>query len=409
MPKAHLQRSDLQGISRLAIEATTQITNISEGLFATIMRRPNRRIGGIPGFVYRQIHTITRLVGEGLEAILAAFGAAATQTESSRQRDDLLAALNGVLGDYLVASHNPLQTSMSLRVAGKPLDLEQSALQTAIEQPQLRILLYLHGVCMHEQQLKQHGHDHGLAAAAALGYSPIHGRYNTGLPIASNGQQLSQLLEQLLANWPVPVAEVVILGYSMGGLVARSACYYAQQLGHTWPQKLSKLIFLATPHHGSAVERYGAWLHYLLERNRYSALFGQIARLRSAGITDLRYGKLVDHEQPAVDRFEKPGQRPDRVALPAHVACYALAATRSAKKAAHSSLRGDGLVAVASALGQAAHQPDLDLQIPADRQAIVYSTHHLGILANQAAYQQLLAWLQPLESGMNAAKIAIEN
>ncbi|WP_110514833.1 esterase/lipase family protein [Herpetosiphon llansteffanensis] len=407
MPKAHLQRSDLQGISRLAIEATTQITNISEGLFATIMRRPTRRIGGIPGLVYRQIHTITRLVGDSIEALLAAFGAAAKQTDSSRQRDDLLAALNGVLGDYLVASNNPLQTSMSLRIAGKVLEFDD--MHTAIEQPQARILLYLHGVCMHDQQLKQHGHDHGLAAAAALGYSPIHGRYNTGLPIANNGQQLSELLEQLVANWPVPVAEIVIIGYSMGGLVARSACYYAQQLGHTWHQKLGKLIFLATPHHGSAVERYGAWLHYLLERNRYSALFGQIARLRSAGITDLRYGTIIDHEQPAVDRFAQPSQRPDRVALPAHVACYALAATRSAKKAAYSSLRGDGLVAVASALGQAAQQPDLDLQIPAERQAIVYRTHHFAILANQAAYQQLLAWLQPLESGMNAAKIATEN
>ncbi len=398
MPKAHLYRRDLQGISRLAIEATTQITNISEGLFATIMRRPSQRIGGIPGLVYRQIHTITRLVGGSLDALLGAFGTSASQATSSRQRDDLIAALNGVLGDYLVASKNPLHTTMSLRVGGAELKLEQTGLQTAIATPQPRILLYLHGVCMHEQQLKQQGHDHGLAAAATLGYSPIHVRYNTGLHIAANGEQLSQLLEQLVAEWPVPVEELVILGFGMGGLVARSACYYAQQFGHRWSQHLTKLLFIATPHHGSAVERYGASLHYLLERNRYSALFGQIARLRSAGITDLRYGTILHHDQPAFDRFEKSVQRPDSVPLPANVACYALAATRSPEPLAQAKLRGDGLVAVASALGHDTKQPDQQLQIPADHQAIVYATHHLGMIANQTAYQQILAWLKEHKS-----------
>lgn len=237
MPKAHLYGRDLQGISRLAIEATTQVTNISEGLFATIMRRPNRRIGGIPGLVYRQIHGITRLVGWSLDQLFGALAPANSQRVSSRQRNDLIAALNGVMGDYLVASNNPLQTSMSLRVAGAELE------PAAIAAPQSRILLYIHGVCMHEQQLQQQGHDHGLAAAATLGYSPIHVRYNTGLHIAENGQQLSQLLEQLLADWPVPIEELVILGYSMGGLVARSACYYAEQLGHSWSQRLTKLVF----------------------------------------------------------------------------------------------------------------------------------------------------------------------
>ena len=387
MSKAHLYGRDLQGISRLAIEATTKVTNISEGLFATIMRRPNRRIGGIPGLVYRQIHGITHLVGWSLDQLFGALATANSQRVSSRQRDDLIAALNGVMGDYLVASNNPLQTSMSLRVAGAELE------PATIAAPQSRILLYIHGVCMHEQQLQQQGHDHGLAAAATLGYSPIHVRYNTGLHIAENGQQLSQLLEQLLADWPVPVEELVILGYSMGGLVARSACYYAEQLGHSWSQRLTKLIFLATPHHGSAFERYGAWLHYVLERNRYSALFGQIARLRSAGITDLRYGTILPHAQPTFDRFEQPAYRPDLMPLPAHVACYALAATRSEPQSL-SKLRGDGLVAVASALGHDSEQPSHNLHIPAANQAIVYATHHFGMLVNQAAYQQILAWLQ---------------
>jgi pimeloyl-ACP methyl ester carboxylesterase len=45
--------------------------------------------------------------------------------------------------------------------------------------------------------------------------------------IADNGNELVGLLDELVAGWPVPVTEIVLIGHSMGGLVARSAALQA--------------------------------------------------------------------------------------------------------------------------------------------------------------------------------------
>jgi len=76
------------------------------------------------------------------------------------------------------------------------------------------------------------------------------GCYNTGLHVSTNGRAFAQMLEDLVAAWPVPVEELSILAHSMGGLVARSAHHYASAAGYAWPRKLRKLLFLGTPHHG---------------------------------------------------------------------------------------------------------------------------------------------------------------
>ena len=52
-------------------------------------------------------------------------------------------------------------------------------------------------------------------------------RYNTGLHISENGRALDALLGALVDAWPVPVQDVVLIGHSMGGLVARSALHQA--------------------------------------------------------------------------------------------------------------------------------------------------------------------------------------
>jgi triacylglycerol esterase/lipase EstA (alpha/beta hydrolase family) len=106
------------------------------------------------------------------------------------------------------------------------------------------------------------------ALADELGYVPLYLRYNSGLRIADNGRALAGLLHELLEHWPEPVQELVIVGHSMGGLVARSAVHEAQQAGHAWPQRLGKLVFLGTPHHGAPLERGGHGLDYLLELSR---------------------------------------------------------------------------------------------------------------------------------------------
>jgi len=70
-----------------------------------------------------------------------------------------------------------------------------------------------------------------------LGYSPVFLRYNTGLHVSVNGRTLAEILELLQDQWPVPITELVLIGHSMGGLVARSACHYGAELQHGWGRR----------------------------------------------------------------------------------------------------------------------------------------------------------------------------
>jgi triacylglycerol esterase/lipase EstA (alpha/beta hydrolase family) len=89
------------------------------------------------------------------------------------------------------------------------------------------VLLLIHGLCMNDLQwhTEKDGKvvDHGETISAALGYTPIQVRYNTGLHTSQNGHQLAAELEQLVHHWPVPLEEITVLVHSMGGLLIRSA------------------------------------------------------------------------------------------------------------------------------------------------------------------------------------------
>jgi pimeloyl-ACP methyl ester carboxylesterase len=218
-------------------------------------------------------------------------------------------------------------------------------------------------------------------------------RYNSGLHISDNGRQLATLLDALHQHWPLPLTRLVLLTHSMGGLVARSAVDVAQQQARPWLQALRHIVFLGTPHHGAPLERAGHWLHTLLGSTPYSAPFAALARLRSAGITDLRHGLVRDQDWQDRDRFGNGGDHRVPLPLPSGVDCYAVAATTAAQRGRLAErLLGDGLVPLRSALGQ--HDvPAFDLQFPAARQAVFYRTGHLDLLSSAAVQAQLLKWL----------------
>ena len=218
-------------------------------------------------------------------------------------REALLAALNGVLGDYLAASNKPLAIAMHLRRGGIALPMEREALAAAIPQAGSKIVVLLHGLCMSDLQWKRHGHDHGAALANDLGYTAVYLHYNSGLHISSNGRAFAELLESLVERWPVPVTELALVGHSMGGLVARSACHYGKLAHHAWLGHLAKAVFVGTPHHGAPLERGGNWVDLLLGTTPYSAPLARLGKIRSAGITDLRFGYLLDKDWKRRDRF----------------------------------------------------------------------------------------------------------
>src|SRR4029453_3460663 len=98
-------------------------------------------------------------------------------------------------------------------------------------------------------------HDHGAALARDLAYTPVYLHYNSGLHVSTNGQAFAERLEVLLQQWPGPVTELVLIGHSMGGLVARSACHYGTLASHGWLRRLARLRFLGTPHPGATAPR----------------------------------------------------------------------------------------------------------------------------------------------------------
>ena len=323
------------------------------------------------------------LVGQAIDVGLTPLMMLLPEGESSRVRDAYRSAANGVYGDYLSQTGNPLAIDMSLHHRDRQVDLNDST--SVLEQhgdaaPVSKLLVLVHGSCMNDQQWNRDGHDHGAAIADDLGYLPLYLRYNSGLHIVSNGRSFAELLEALIGNWKQPVEELAVMGHSMGGLVARSACHYAHAAGHAWPKYLRKLVFLGTPHHGAPLEQGGHGLDVLMELSPYSMPLTRLSRARSAGITDLRHGTISTDEHS--------------VPLPSGVKCYAAAAVLSAKRGPLSDrLVGDGLVPLDSALGR--HRDiNRSLKIPKSRQWVGFGLGHRDLLCHPDVYAQLRRWLQ---------------
>ena len=401
--KSPISATDLSGFSRLAIDATTGLTDLVEAMHHNIASvssvvgvAPGGRTTGITGLVYRTVRGITRLVGGGIDALLGQLAPLLGQSSSTPAREAVLAALNGVLGDYLAATGNSLQITMRLRSNGLPLELTAQSLAAAAAQSGRnpgKVVILVHGLCMNDLQWTREGHDHGVALARDLGYTPVYLHYNSGLHISSNGRELAQLLESLVNEWPVPITDLVIIGHSMGGLVARSACHVGRESSHAWPRTLRKLVFLGTPHHGAPLARGGHWIDIILGVSPYTAPFARLGKIRSAGITDLRYGYLLDEDWAGRDRFAPINDRRQAVPLADGVLHYALAATTAASpRGAKGRLPGDGLVPVASALGRHA-DPRRSLALPEANVWIAHSMGHLDMLGSKEVYQQISHWL----------------
>jgi pimeloyl-ACP methyl ester carboxylesterase len=404
----HVRPTDLRAAVQLATEATTGVIGIAEGVHQSVRRRiglpagtlPDRA-GGLTGQVYRGIRGVTQLVGHGLDGALATLlplvDEPGMHPAPSAGRESVIAALNGVLGDRLLASANPLAQTMELRYRGERLPLERAPLlheRLAGATPHLLVLL--HGLCMNDTQWLRGGHDHGAWLANALNCTPVYLRYNSGLHTSTNGLELARQLEALSAQWPVPLQTITLLGHSMGGLVARAACFEAQQAAsQRWPSLLRNLVFLGTPHHGAPLERAGHGIDALLAASPFTSPFSRLGKLRSAGITDLRHGHVREADWHGRDRFGAADDHREPLPLPEGVACFTAAGTLAPQRGLLSDrLNGDGLVPLRSALGQH-DDPRRRLVFARDSQRTFYRTGHLELLSSAAVAEQLVQWLRP--------------
>ncbi len=408
-PLKHLRPSDLRAVAQLATQATSGVATMAEGVHHAVLGtmglaggKAGQQTSGITGFVYRTVRGVTELVGKGLhtaftklEPLLAALVDAPPDTP---EREAVLAALNGVLGDQLEQNHNPLATPMTLRHQGRALNPNA---MPAMPQATGKVLLLIHGLCMNDLQWTPgepaaDGNpvaDIAATLATELGYTPVYLRYNTGRHTSHNGRDLAAILEQLLAHWPATVKELTVVVHSMGGLVIRSAVYSAQQDKLRWPSQLKNIVFLGTPHHGAPLERAGNWIDVVLGATPFSKPFAKLGQLRSSGITDLRFGHVLEADWAGQDRFQRKPDGRQPLPLPTGVACYTVAATTAAKRSPLAErVIGDGLVPLPSALGQHT-DPRYQLAFAKANQAIVYRTNHMAMLRSPEVAHRIVEWL----------------
>lgn len=386
-----------KGYAKLMVDGVLGVTEAVEAMHATISTgvlpfgEPHKqRTRGLTGLVYTQIRAATEL----LNALVLADADTPTRptppSESSLLHETIAATINGVVGDYLEATGNPLAIPMSFRQHGRPLDLAD--LGACLERPTGKLALMVGGLCMNDRMWTYQGHDHGAALQADLGYTPVYLRYNTGRHVSTNGRELAEKLAALLAAWPMPLEEVVVVAHSLGGLVTRSALHYAAEAGHAWPKQINKVVYLGTPHHGAPLERGGHWVQWAAQVSAYTAPIAKLARLRSAAITDLRYGYLLDEDWRDIsDRFATctpPARVP---ALPAHIRHYAIAGTLGKReKGLADLLLGDGMVPLDSALGRH-KEAARTLAFAPERQWVGYGLGHIDLICHPEAYAALRA------------------
>ncbi len=376
---ALVRTTDLRAAARLAIEATAGLTDLVEAMHERIARVPgpgmlDGRTTGITGLVYKTVRGVTRLVGGGVDALLGVLTTAVMERPASAEREAVVAALNGVLGDHLSATDNPLAITMSLRHEGRPVVLQRAALRQRFPAAGPTLVVAVHGLCMNDLQWRREGHDQAAALAEAMGATAIYLHYNTGLPVADNGRHFAVAMATLLREWPARPPRVLLLAHSMGGLVARSALHQAAR--QAWTRQVSDLVCLGTPHLGASLERAGHGLELILDAVPYAAPLARLARVRSAGIADLRHGQC--------------GARDDPVPLPARTRCWAVAAVLDGQ--AKGRLLGDGLVSRDSALGRH-RDPARRLAFPPDHQCVAVGLNHMQLLSSRAVQTQLREWL----------------
>jgi hypothetical protein len=396
-PRRHLKPDDLRAAAQLATQATLGVIGITEGVHQAVRRRVGlsagdapERAGGLTGRVYRAIRGAAHGLGAGIDGVLQAVlplldDPARAEAGDSPAREAVVAALNGVLGDRLAAMGNALAQPMQMRRAERVLPLSRAdRLQDALGPCRPHVLLMVHGLCMNDTQWLRNGHDHTDVLSEALQATPVRLRYNSGLRIAANGRELAQMLERLMDHWPVPPQGITVVGHSMGGLLARSAWHEGRRAQHRWPALVKHLVFLGTPHHGAPLERAGHGADLLLASSPYSAPLARLGRLRSAGITDLRYGHL---RHPDEGRVDAP------LPLPEGVACFGVAACLAPRRGLLAErLVGDGLVPLRSALGEH-DEPARRLVFARGRLRVVHRTGHLDLLSSQEVAAQLRQWL----------------
>lgn len=352
---------------------------------------------GVAEALYGGVRTALAAVPRGAGSAFARSGTEQAPALAQSPRGSLaLAALNAYVGDALVAGGSPLALSMTLRHRGADLPLDADELAVALPDAGPRVAIFVHGLGETDASWRlradAHGPGYGARLQRDLGHTPIELRYNTGLHISDNGRALAALLEELHVAWPVAIEEIVIVGHSMGGLVARSACHYGQGEGQAWTGAVRHVFCLGSPHLGAPLEKGVNALGWALARVPETRPLASFLNARSAGIKDLRYGSCAEEDWCDCDPDELLTDRCTDVPLLPGARFYFVAATLSRRPGAPlGAILGDLLVRVPSASG-AGRRRKVGFAIEDGHH--VGGVTHFDLLNHPAVYDQIRAWIE---------------
>jgi pimeloyl-ACP methyl ester carboxylesterase len=375
---------------------------------------------GRPAAPVRVVHDgiskgVYAAVGGGARVASYAAGQVAGAVATRRQRtadylrltdrprgNAIVGALNGAWGDTFARWHNPLALDMTVRVDGRDVPLTSESLLETFRSPSGDIVVFLHGLCETERSWWMRAEDHyadrasshGSRLAADTGATPLYLRYNTGLHISDNGEQLDAVLEALVANWPVEVTRITLVGHSMGGLVIRSACCHAQSSAQSWVALVHRVVYLGSPHLGAPLEVAATAAGIALRKLPETRPIATALASRSVGIKDLRYGDVrpddwADIRDPDAWRAE-PADCAPLLETAQH---YYIGATLT-RNQDHLVARmiGDALVTFPSASGDG---PRRQLALDIDRGRHLGGLHHFDLLNHPRVWALMREWLVP--------------
>ncbi|HEX6387889.1 MAG TPA: hypothetical protein VFZ89_00525 [Solirubrobacteraceae bacterium] len=357
-------------------EATTSI----EAVHRQIARRAAapQAHDAIAAGVYAAVRAGLTLGARGAGLLASATSSQWLTPERERAGRIARAALNGAFGDALAREDSALAIPMAVRVAGADVPPHRGALIDAFPGATERVAVFVHGLGESDGAWRPDSADgYGSRLRADLGFTPVYVRFNSGLPIAENGERLAELLAQLQDAWPVALRELVLIGHSMGALVIRAACHAGTRDGRAWVAATRSAIYLGAPHGGAALEKGARLLATTLQRVPETRAVAAAINARSAGIHDLGDG-VIGPEQ--------------HVPLGAGIRHHAVAATVGGHALLGHAL-GDLLVRRASATGRGSRaRPDLVFDA-ADVHHVA-NANHFALLCHPAVYAQLRAWLE---------------
>lgn len=399
------QRS-LDGAARVAVTGLTQVTDAVQGIHRAIAAIPFGLLRPLPGAratafthdtiadgVYDTVRTVMQGVGEGARLAIKSMppewlpDGEAPPPSWSR---DAISALNGAFGDRLAAQNNPLTLGMAFAHSGRAVPLDAVDMAAAYPHATGKVAIFVHGLCCNESIWEMYRADHddqtyAERLASEAGFTPLFVRYNSGLAMADNGAALAQLLDGLMEVYPRRIEQLVIIGHSMGGLVARSAVAQAVDDELGWLRATTHLFCLGSPHLGAPLETWAWHGARLLDAIPFTAPFAGWLKARSVGIKHLRHGYVHPDDVVDDDLDTVCGTPAAPRPRPAHVR-FGFIGTVLGDDADAASARfwGDGLVRLSSARAQSLVDADW---------AAFSGRHHLRLANDPAIYLQLRTWL----------------